>query len=146
MELDQNLCGKSTYNRMHLSTFNTYFVLWSTDSMVGATLDPYILKYFIDYLDSFLQRYAPRREYSIMLGTTRPTSIMKAFLDPPRPPLFCACIGLDLLSLVGLEWLWVSAITVWDEADSELSVAELGSRQSDPKLLDLFPSVHGWNS
>ena len=87
--------------------------------MVGATLDPSRLNLFKNSLESFLWTYEPQRAYSIMVGTARPASLMKAFLAPP--------IGLDRFSLVGLDCLGVSSITVGAEAASELSVAELGS-------------------
>ena len=118
----------------------------STDSMVGSTLDTSRLNIFIDSLESFLPKYAPQRAYSKVLGTMRPTSMMKAFVAPPRPPPLCAWIGLDYLSLVGLDWLGVSAITVYSEAASGSLVAALGLHQSYPKWLELFQLVLGWKS
>ena len=81
-----------------------------------------------------------------MAGTARPTSTMKAFVVPLIPPPPCDCIVLDRLCLVGLYWLGVSSMTVGNEADSELSVSALGSHRYYPKLLELFPSRHGWHS
>ena len=61
------------------------------------------IEYFIDSLESFMWAYAPRRAYSMMVGTMRTTSMMQEFVDALRLPPLCACIGLDQLSPVGLE-------------------------------------------
>ena len=71
---------------------------------------------------------------------------MKAFVAPSRTFPLCAWIGLDRISLVGLDWLGVSEITVGDEEASELSVAALDSHRHDTKCLELLPLVHGWHS
>ena len=58
---------------------------------------------FIDSLDSFLWKYSPQRTYSMVLGTARPTIMMKAFVAPPiLPPIF-VWIGLVQIPLVGLD-------------------------------------------
>ena len=104
------------------------------------------IEYSIEYLEYFLWKYTPRSEYSMMVGTTRPTSMMKTFVAPLKPPPLFSWIGLDQLSLVGLDLLGVSAINVGAEAPYELSVTALRLHRSDTKWLELFPSGHGWHS
>ena len=106
MELGQNLWGKVTYKIMHLSTANAPFLLFSTESMVCATLDPFILNIFIDSLESFLRTYTPRMWYVMMVGNTRPTSIMKDFVAPPRnaSDFFLDRLEPALLGCIGLAW------------------------------------------
>ena len=101
---------------------------------------------FIDSLDSFLRTNVPQRAYSMMAGTARPTSMMKVFVATPILPPLCAWICLVRIFLVVLDWLRVSAITLGAETASELSLAALGSHQSYPKCLELFPSRHCWQS
>ena len=81
-------------------------MLFSKEAMLGSTLDPSRLNIFIDSLDSFLLTYAPRRAYSMMVGTLRLTSMKKAFVAPPKTSsILCLDrVGPAILGWIGLTW------------------------------------------
>ena len=101
MELGQNL-----WDKIHILEDAPVYIKYVFNAMLHRvngrrhTVSIHI-DYFIDSLESFMSTHTPWRSYSTMVGIASPTSTMKAFVTPPRPPPLCAYIVLDQLSLVG---------------------------------------------
>ena len=100
--------GTKPLGKIHILEDATVYSQYTFHDMIhrvngGRHPGSIYIEYFIDSLESFMRAYEPWRAYSMMVGTTRPTSMMKAFVDPPRPPLICAWVGLDRLPLVELD-------------------------------------------